>query len=85
MNNLTDNIYNLRFGYKENSYVENKNSRRAQLTRVLTRRTIRIDQINELIKQANLRSAQIMTWGIHSDVVAYQQKIRIMEDIVRLV
>jgi len=83
VNTLTDNIFNLRFGYKENLFVANENEKKRQLKEVLARRQKRIRVIDELIKAAVARRDQILVWGVHADIVAHQMKIRVMEQIVR--
>ena len=84
VNMLTDNIFMLRFGFKDSVNVIRKVNHEDQLIRMVYKRERRIKVIENLIKQAKDRGMEIATWLLHSNVVALGMKVRVLEDIVLL-
>ena len=84
VNTMTENIFNLRHGFAGNKQAVKKLDRDELLLRMLQSRLKRIRIVENLIKLSNDRKTELMTWGMHSDLIDYRRTVRVTQDIVIL-
>ena len=51
---------------------------------MLSQREKKIQQVQKLLKQAKQMNEEFTTYGLHSDVVGIQRKVRVIQDVVVL-
>ena len=81
---MTENIFNLRFGFDGNQKMVQKIDRDELLMRMLESRLKRIRIVDKLIAISNHRKTQLMVWGVHSDLIDYRRVVRASQDVVIL-
>ena len=84
VNLMTENIFQLRFGFYGNQRMAKKLDRDELLMRMLQSRLKRIRIVNKLIKISSERRYKLLVWGLHSDLIDYRRLVRVMGDIVIL-
>ena len=81
---MTENIFNLRFGFDGSQEEAKRIDRDELLMRMLKSRLKRIRIVNNLIKVSNERKIQLGIWGLHSDLIDFRRQVRLTQDIVIL-
>lgn len=81
---MTENVFELRFGFSGNEKDQKKIDRDELLTRMVNSRMKRIRIMGLLIDEANKRKTAFMVWGVHSDLIDYRRQAKLMQDIVIL-
>ena len=85
INLMTDNIFQLRFGFSGDQKTAKQLDRDELLLRMLNSRMKRIRMVQKLIKFSNDRKTELLVWGLHSDLIDYRKRVKVMQDIVILV
>mmetsp|Transcript_27201 Transcript_27201/g.33834 ORF Transcript_27201/g.33834 Transcript_27201/m.33834 type:complete len:94 (+) Transcript_27201:120-401(+) len=81
---MTENIFNLRFGHAENKETQKKLDREELLATMYGSRLKRIRVVEKLLKVASQQKYELMTWGVHSDLLDLRKMGRAMTDVVVL-
>ena len=81
---MTENVFNLRFGFNGDTKAAQKLDRDELLMRMLNSRLKRIRIVETLLKVSNERKTQLMVWGVHSDLIDHRRLVKVMQDIVIL-
>ena len=84
VNLMTENIFQLRFGFDGNQQMAKRLDRDELLMRMLQSRLKRIRIVNNLIKISSERQYKLLVWGVHSDLIDARRLNRVMGDIVIL-
>ena len=84
VNMLSENIFVLRFGFKDNEQAVRRGEKDYLLLKMLNQRQRKIKIVEKLLKQAKISSEEMATYGLHSDLVGYQRIVRILQDVVVL-
>ena len=85
INLMTDNIFQLRFGFSGDQKTAKQLDRDELLLRMMNSRMKRIRMVQKLIKFSNDRKTELLVWGLHSDLIDYRKRVKVMQDIVILV
>ena len=84
VNLMTENIFNLRFGFSDHEKQQHKLDRDELLIRMINSRLKRIRIVEKLMKVASAHKYELMTWGLHADLLDLRKLGRVMSDIVIL-
>ena len=71
VNMLTENIFVLRFGFKDTQQDEARVDKDYILMKMLNQRERKIKTVERLFKQAKVLNEEFTTYGLHSDIVGY--------------
>jgi hypothetical protein len=74
----------LRFGFKDSAKAIKNVGQDRRLIRLILRREKRIKVLQELLYHTKERNNEMNVWLPHSEFVCYGQKVRVCEQIVRL-
>ena len=81
---MTENIFQLRFGFASNKNTVKKLDRDELLLRMLNSRLKRIRMVQKLIKFSNDRKTELMVWGLHADLIDFRKVVKVTQDVVIL-
>ena len=81
---LTDNIFQLCFGFVDNVNVKQNISYLNKLSKNFVSIAKTVEIFGGTVQKLKDRSAELNTWLLHSEIVCYQMKVRVCEDIVVL-
>ena len=81
---MTENIFQLRFGFTTNQKQVKKLDRDELLLRMMASRMKRIRIVEKLVRLSNERKVELSMWGLHADLNDMRKVVRVVQDIVIL-